>query len=182
MAVALRSQPESSCNSQTRLLRQDLAPQRCGDTFVSISRVIAVVLVCAALPNTKAVAQSGANTAIVASAPNAGSRAFLQCRSCHTLQAGGPDNVGPNLFGFWGKKAGTNRPGFSYSAQMRASPVTWTEANLDKFLERPTAVIPGTKMAFVGLARRDQRQALIAYLRQATTATPPLATQSIQRK
>jgi cytochrome c len=182
MAVALRSQQEISCNSLTRLLRGDVVPRGGGDTFVSSSWVIAFVLACAALPNTRAFAQAIATTATMATPPNAGSRAFLQCRSCHTLQAGGPDNVGPNLFGFWGKKAGTNRPSFGYSTQMRASPVTWTEANLDKFLERPTAVIPGTKMAFVGLARPDQRQALIAYLRQATTATPPLATQSIQRK
>jgi cytochrome c len=74
---------------------------------------------------------------------------------------------GANLHRTLGKPAG-GVAGFAYSPALLASKTVWTDASLDAWLERPTAVIPGTKMAFVGLPRAEDRAALIAWLKQAT--------------
>ena len=173
-------------HSNLRASNREWTQRRLGYAWASGNFFSARALIVLALASVPASAQpSGpASSSTVARPPMANStsasptlsgstsasRAFLQCRSCHTLQAGAADNVGPNLFGFLGKRAGTNRASFSYSTQMRASTIVWNDANLDRFLEKPGAVIPGTKMAFIGMARADQRQALIAFLRANTTS------------
>lgn len=91
----------------------------------------------------------------------------LRCSTCHEFAAGKPNKVGPNLHGTLGKPAG-GIADFAYSPALKASKTVWTDATLDAWLERPTAVIPGTKMAFVGLPRPEDRAALIAWLKQAT--------------
>ena len=100
--------------------------------------------------------------------PDAGARAFLQCRSCHTLARGQADMVGPNLAGFMGTRAGSHRPGFVYSPALRASTLVWNDATLDRWLENPAATIPGTTMAFIGMKKPETRAALIAYLKRET--------------
>ena len=94
----------------------------------------------------------------------AGSRAWLQCRACHSLKAGEPNKVGPNLNGIMGARAAT-RPGFSYSGPLAASAIVWTEASLDVWITNPAHKVPGTRMAYAGLADPVKRQALIAYLK-----------------
>jgi cytochrome c len=91
----------------------------------------------------------------------------MRCSTCHEFAAGKPNKVGPNLHGTLGKPAG-GVAGFAYSPALQASKTVWTDTTLDDWLERPTAVIPGTKMAFVGLPRSEDRAALIAWLKQAT--------------
>jgi cytochrome c len=97
-----------------------------------------------------------------------GARAFLQCRACHGLKAGDGEKLGPNLHGFFGKKAGTNRPAYAYSAPMKAAKIVWDEKTLDAFLLRPTSSVPGTTMAFAGMPKPENRAALIAYLKRET--------------
>lgn len=92
-----------------------------------------------------------------------GAKLFLQCRACHTQAAGDRNGVGPNLNGIVGAKA-AQREGFVYSAPMAASGLVWTPANLDKFLTRPGALVPGTKMIFGGIAAQKARDDVIAYL------------------
>jgi cytochrome c len=100
--------------------------------------------------------------------PNAlGERLMLRCQICHAVTANAPAKVGPNLNKLFGRKAGLV-PGFRYSTAMLKSTVIWNEASLDKWLVKPTAFIPGTTMAFVGLPRTEDRAALIAYLKRAT--------------
>lgn len=97
----------------------------------------------------------------------AGKRAFLKCVACHSIAKGAPGKIGPNLFGVVGRKAGTV-PGFRYSAAMKAkgAAIKWDAATLDKWLTRPSAVIPGTSMAFGGVPNAAERASIIAYLKK----------------
>lgn len=92
----------------------------------------------------------------------AGESVFAKCRACHKLD--GTDGVGPHLNGIVDKaKAAT--AGYAYSEVLVGmSSETWTPENLDAFLTSPRNYAPGTKMAFAGLPRADERANLIAYL------------------
>lgn len=94
----------------------------------------------------------------------AGQKVFNACKACHTIDAGGPNRVGPNLHGVFGRKAGM-AAGFNYSPALKNSDVVWDEAKLDAYLKDPKATIPGNRMAFAGVKKDDQREDLIAYLR-----------------
>ena len=96
---------------------------------------------------------------------SSGARLYLQCRSCHTLEASGANGVGPNLHGVVGAKAG-GKPGYKYSPALAQSGIIWTAENLDAFLAKPNSLIPDTKMAFAGVASAEARQELIAYLQE----------------
>jgi cytochrome c len=95
----------------------------------------------------------------------AGEKAFNKCKACHTAEQGGANRVGPNLHGVVGRKAGTV-DGYSYSKPVKEGDVTWTEDNLDKYLTDPKGFIPGNKMAFPGIKSEDERENIIAYLKQ----------------
>ena len=96
-----------------------------------------------------------------------GKRMYIRCAACHTVSASGPRKVGPHLQAVVGRKAGAVA-GFNYSPAMKGSKIVWTDANLDKWLQRPQSVIPGTTMAFAGMAKPEERKALIAYLKKPT--------------
>jgi cytochrome c len=122
-------------------------------------------------PAAAAAADSQDINALLAGAdPAKGQIVFLQCRACHSLEAGGPNKVGPNLHGIMGRKAGL-APGFAYSEAMTGSTVNWSAESLDKFLLRPSDFLPGTRMVFVGLRKPEDRANVIAYIRQETGAT-----------
>lgn len=105
------------------------------------------------------------STSIAKAGTRAGARLYLQCRSCHTLEASGANGVGPNLHGVAGAKAGT-KPGYQYSPALAQSGIIWTAENLDAFLAKPNSLIPGTKMALSGVASAEARQELIAHLQE----------------
>jgi len=99
--------------------------------------------------------------------PMRGKLLFLQCASCHDITPGASAKIGPSLYGVVGRHAGS-LPGYAYSPAMKAQTFIWDEKMLDRWLTKPTDVVPGTAMAFGGVAKAEDRQAIIAYLSQAT--------------
>ena len=93
----------------------------------------------------------------------AGQKVFKKCFTCHTVNAGGPNRVGPNLFDIVGREIGTHE-GYRYSSAMAGMGGTWTVAALDAYLTKPKDFVPGTKMKFSGLKKEQDRINLIAYL------------------
>lgn len=98
----------------------------------------------------------------VAGDPEAGEKAFKACAMCHTVEAG-KNKLGPSLHNIVDSEAGAV-PRFRYSKAMADSGIVWTVDELDRFLEKPAEVVPGTKMAFVGVKDAQTRADLIAYL------------------
>ena len=95
------------------------------------------------------------------------------CMTCHTLQKGEPNKIGPNLWGVVGRPR-ASEPGYDYSAAMKAKGGSWTFDELNKFLSGPRNYIPGTKMTFAGLDNEHQRADIIAYLRTLSDNPEPL--------
>jgi cytochrome c len=100
-----------------------------------------------------------------------GKQLFSQCAACHTVAKDGASGVGPNLYGVFGAKA-ASKPGFAYSPALQAAGWTWDAAHLDQWIAGPQAMLPGSKMAFVGLKDERQRRDVIAYLKVATSGGP----------
>jgi cytochrome c len=96
-----------------------------------------------------------------------GEQVFKQCRVCHAVGPGAKSGVGPAQNNVVGAKAGS-RPGYNYSEAMKKAGeggLVWNEENLDKYLENPRGVVQGTKMAFAGLKKKEDRDNVIAYLK-----------------
>jgi cytochrome c len=96
-----------------------------------------------------------------------GEEVYSRCLACHALKQ---DRVGPRHCGLIGRRAGTV-PGFAYSDAMKKSKLTWNEQTLDRFLAKPLKVVPGTSMTYDGVTDPKDRRDLIAYLKNANTAS-----------
>lgn len=96
-----------------------------------------------------------------------GEKVFRKCKACHMIGENAKNRVGPPLNNIIGAKAGSQE-GFKYSKAMTEKGeggLTWTEETIDSYLEKPKDVVPGTKMAFPGLKKEDDREDVIAYLK-----------------
>lgn len=98
-----------------------------------------------------------------------GEQAFKKCLSCHSVADTTP-KIGPHLRGIVGRPIASIE-GFAYSQAMKdyaATAGAWDEAKLDSYLTKPNAVVAGTKMAFGGIAKAEERANIIAYLKTVT--------------
>lgn len=110
-----------------------------------------------------AVEEGPAFDVVLASADaGAGEKVFGKCKACHKVD--GSDGTGPHLNGVVNRaKAAVAGFGYSESILARASEA-WTPENMNGFLENPKGYMPGTKMAFAGLGKVEDRANVIAYL------------------
>lgn len=106
-----------------------------------------------------------------------GAGAAKKCAACHTFEKGGPNRVGPNLFGILNAPKGEGR-GFNYSAALKAKGGTWTYDDLSKFIANPKGYVPGTAMSFAGIQKDSERADVVAYLRSLADSPAPLPTAS----
>jgi cytochrome c len=106
---------------------------------------------------------SGATLAQFTGDPAAGEKVFIQCKTCHVTDPG-VNRIGPSLHAIIGRPAG-QVAGFNYSVANKNSGITWSEAKMFQYLENPQRVVPGTKMAFGGIADSQKRADLIAWLK-----------------
>ncbi|MBI3198018.1 MAG: cytochrome c family protein [Rhodospirillales bacterium] len=96
-----------------------------------------------------------------------------QCFTCHTTDKGGANKVGPNLWGIVDRKKASHA-GFSYSSPLQAKGGDWTYEDINHMIFKPTTYVRGTKMAFAGLAKEQERADVIAYLRTMADSPKPL--------
>jgi cytochrome c len=95
-----------------------------------------------------------------------------QCASCHSLNEGGRNGVGPNLYGIIGAKH-AHAAGFNYSAAIRAmADKPWTYEDMNAWIANPRGYAPGNKMTYAGMASVQNRADLIAYLRSISPNAP----------
>ncbi len=112
----------------------------------------------------------GAVTAHADGDAAAGEKVFKsQCARCHTIDEGGKDKVGPNLFGVFGGTAGVRVASFEkrHSKAMKESGIVWNEETLEGFLANPKQYLPKNRMTYGGVKKEDDLENLIAYLKTA---------------
>jgi cytochrome c len=108
---------------------------------------------------------------------DAGKKATVVCQACHTFNKGGPNRVGPNLYGIVGDEIAHDRGNFDFSPALKTAGAgkTWTADLLNEWLFKPQDLAKGTKMTFVGDPKAKERADIIAYLNSLSDSPKPLA-------
>lgn len=103
-----------------------------------------------------------------------GEAQFKKCASCHTIDKGGAQGIGPNLYGIVGAKH-AHIGGFGYSDAMKATgDKVWDWQGLAAWLANPKKYIPGNKMSFAGISKPEDRANLIAFLNSKSDSPQPM--------
>jgi cytochrome c len=84
------------------------------------------------------------------------------CAVCHTVEEA-KNKVGPSLHGVVGRHFAAVSD-YTYSDALKKADKTWDDQTLDAYLANPRALVPGTKMIFLGLKSAEDRQNVIAFL------------------
>jgi len=95
--------------------------------------------------------------------PAQGEKVSRVCNACHTFNKGGPNRIGPNLYGVGGRPLAAVAD-YPYSGAMKAKGGAWDKDSLNEFLWNPQKFVPDTKMTFAGLKKPEDRAALIKWL------------------
>ena len=108
-----------------------------------------------------------------------GERQFSKCAGCHTINQGGANGQGPNLYGVMGEPIGTGHGGFAFSDALRTKGGNWDWDSMSAWLTSPRAFAPGTRMGFGGMSNPQDRADLLLYLNaqggHLTVPPPPAA-------
>ena len=102
-------------------------------------------------------------TLIANADPAAGEKVFAKCTACHTIDQGGPNGIGPNLYATMGK-AIAGHAGFTYSSALSGKGGEWTWENMNEWLKSPRGFANGTKMSFAGLSKPEDRANVMAFM------------------
>ncbi len=101
-------------------------------------------------------------TLLAAADPKAGERRAALCKSCHTLEKGGANGTGPNLWGVVGRPVASHA-GFNFTGALKAAGGNWSFDRLNLYVENSQSYVPGTAMV-QRFPKAEQRAELIAYL------------------
>ena len=93
-----------------------------------------------------------------------GEKTFKKCAACHLVDKE-KNKTGPHLVNLFGREAGSLESYKKYSKAIKTSGIVWNEETLDAYLENPKAYVKGTRMAFAGLRKEEDRANVIAYLK-----------------
>lgn len=93
-----------------------------------------------------------------------GAKIFKKCATCHTIGKGEAAKVGPNLYAVIGRKRASTA--FAYSEAMKAKGGAWDVESVNQFITKPKDFVPGTKMAFPGLKKPQDRADVILFLQK----------------
>lgn len=104
-------------------------------------------------------------TLLAAADPAKGETIFAKCMACHSIEQGGANGIGPDLYGVVGKPIGKHAAGYAYSDVLSKHGGDWSYQNLFDWLHSPKTFAPGTKMSFAGLSSPEDRANMIAYLK-----------------
>ena len=96
--------------------------------------------------------------------PAKGQKVFAKCASCHSIEAGGANGLGPNINAILGDEIGHGRGGYAFSDALKGKGGKWDWASMNEWLTNPAAYAPGTKMSFAGLSDGQERANLMVFL------------------
>ena len=102
-----------------------------------------------------------------------GKKVFKKCAACHLINKGADNKIGPALYGVIGRKVASKQD-YKYSKAMASYDKNWTFEEMNGYLKKPQKYIKGTKMAFAGLRKENDRSSVILYLNQSSDKPLPL--------
>ena len=120
-----------------------------------------------------AAAEQPIETFLAKADPAKGAQIFNKCAACHNATNGGPNQLGPNLWGVLGEPVGQGK-GFAFSDALSKKGGTWNWDNLSQWLTSPRNFAPGTKMTFAGLSNPQDRADVMSYLNQQSGHPQPM--------